>query len=186
MTSAEQSADGLPAGLVGRRVAGYRLEKEIGCPAVPPGERPRAALGAPQRPAALTLVRREPSAMNAVSQVFAVVAAAIHLIVWPLESFLYGHPRVRRLLTGGTADAPEVRLWRVNVGFYNLFLALGLVAGLVLLHSGHPGAGRAVVLYIAAFMVAGGATLFASEPKLWRGALGQAVPAAVILLAEAF
>ncbi len=124
--------------------------------------------------------------MNAVSQVFAVVAAAIHLIVWPLESFLYGHPRVRRLLTGGTADAPEVRLWRVNVGFYNLFLALGLVAGLVLLHSGYPGAGRAVVLYIAAFMVAGGATLFASEPKLWRGALGQAVPAAVILLAEAF
>ncbi|WP_316525861.1 DUF1304 family protein [Kitasatospora brasiliensis] len=93
---------------------------------------------------------------------------------------------MRRLLTGSTADAPQVRLWRVNVGFYNLFLALGLVAGLVLLHSGHAEAGRSIVRYIAAFMVAGGITLFVSEPKLWRGALGQAVPAAVILLAEAF
>ncbi|RKT08834.1 putative membrane protein [Streptomyces sp. 1114.5] len=124
--------------------------------------------------------------MDAVSQVFAMVAAAIHLIVWPLESFLYGHPRVRYLLTGNTADAPEVRLWRFNVGFYNLFLALGLVTGLVLLHTGHSSAGRPVILYIAAFMVAGGTTLVVSEPKLWRGALGQAVPAAVILLAEAF
>ncbi|MFJ8622489.1 DUF1304 domain-containing protein [Kitasatospora sp. NPDC093550] len=122
--------------------------------------------------------------MNAVSQVFAMVAAAIHLVVWPLESFLYGHPRVRYLLTGNTADAPEVRLWRFNVGFYNLFLALGLVAGLVLLHTGHSASGRAVIVYIGAFMLAGGITLFVSEPRLWRGALGQAVPAAVILLAE--
>lgn len=124
--------------------------------------------------------------MNAVSQVFAAVAAAIHLVVWPLESFLYGHPRVRRLLTGSTADAPEVRLWRVNVGFYNLFLALGLVVGLVLLHDGRSDAGRPIVRYVAAFMLAGGITLFASEPKLWRGALGQATPAAMVLLAETF
>ncbi|MFF9641333.1 DUF1304 domain-containing protein [Kitasatospora aureofaciens] len=123
--------------------------------------------------------------MNAVSQVFAMLAAAIHLVVWPLESYLYGHPRVRYMLTGSTADAPEVRLWRFNVGFYNLFLALGLVAGLVLLHTGHARAGQPVILYVAAFMVAGGITLFVSEPKVWRGALTQAVPAAVILIAEA-
>ncbi|MFF3006039.1 DUF1304 family protein [Kitasatospora sp. NPDC057940] len=124
--------------------------------------------------------------MNAVSQVFAVIAAAVHLLAWPLESFLYGHPRVRFLLTGSTADAPEVRLWRFNVGFYNLFLALGLVAGLVLLHTGHSASGRAVISYVAAFMVAGGVTLLASEPKVWRGALAQALPAAAILIAEAF
>ncbi|MEU9080174.1 DUF1304 family protein [Kitasatospora sp. NPDC004745] len=125
--------------------------------------------------------------MNAVSQVFAMLAAAIHLIAWPLESFLYGHPRVRFLLTGSTADAPEVRLWRFNVGFYNLFLALGLVAGLVLLHTdGHTTAGRAVISYIGAFLVAGGITLFVSERRLWRVALAQAVPAAVVLLAQAF
>ncbi|MFE6054360.1 DUF1304 family protein [Kitasatospora sp. NPDC056446] len=124
--------------------------------------------------------------MDAVSQVFAMVAAAVHLMAWPLESFLYGHPRVRYLLTGNTADAPEVRLWRFNVGFYNLFLALGLVAGLVLLHTGHPASGRPVILYIGAFLVAGGTTLFVSEPRLWRVALCQAVPAAIILATEAF
>ncbi|MFI6846446.1 DUF1304 domain-containing protein [Kitasatospora sp. NBC_00085] len=122
--------------------------------------------------------------MNAVSQLFALLAAAIHVIVWPLESFLYGHPRVRYLLTGSTADAPEVRLWRFNVGFYNLFLALGLAAGVTALHTRHETAGRAVVVYVSAFMIAGGITLFVSEPRLWRGALGQAVPPAVVLIAQ--
>ncbi|WP_380281889.1 DUF1304 domain-containing protein [Kitasatospora purpeofusca] len=123
--------------------------------------------------------------MNAVSQVFALIAAATHLVAWPLESFLYGHPRVRRLLTASTADAPQVRLWRVNVGFYNLFLALGLVAGLVALHIHQPVVGRTLIIYLSAFMIAAGATLFASDPRLWRGALGQALPPAVVLLAEA-
>ncbi|MFF3067734.1 DUF1304 domain-containing protein [Kitasatospora sp. NPDC057904] len=124
--------------------------------------------------------------MNAVSQVFAMLAAAVHIIAWPLESFLYGHPRVRFLLTGSTADAPEVRVWRFNVGFYNLFLALGLVAGLVLLHTRHDTAGRAMITYVSTFMIAGGVILFVSEPKVWRGALAQALPPVVVLLAEAF
>ncbi|MFB7471555.1 DUF1304 domain-containing protein [Kitasatospora sp. NPDC056184] len=123
--------------------------------------------------------------MNAVSQVFALIAAAVHLMVWPLESFLYGHPRVRRLLTASTADAPQVRLWRVNAGFYNLFLALGLVAGLVALHTGEPVVGRTLIIYLSAFMIAAGATLATSAPRLWRGALAQALPPAVVLLAHA-
>ncbi|WP_406194129.1 DUF1304 domain-containing protein [Kitasatospora sp. NBC_01560] len=124
--------------------------------------------------------------MNAVSQVFALIAAAIHVIAWPLESFLYGHPRVRYLLTGSTADAPEVRLWRFNVGFYNLFLALGLAAGVTALHTGHGTSGRALVVYVCAFMLAGGIILFVSERRLWRVALAQAVPPAVVLLADLF
>jgi putative membrane protein len=125
------------------------------------------------------------SGMNVVSQVFALIAAVVHLFVWPLESFLYGrHAWVREFLTGSTSDAPEVRLWRFNVGFYNLFLALGMIAGFVAVHLGHETAGRTLVLYLAAFMVAGGITLFVSAPKLWRGALGQAVPGAVVLVTE--
>lgn len=122
--------------------------------------------------------------MHAVSQVFALIAAAVHLFVWPLESFLYGRPWVRVFLTGSTADAPEVRLWRFNVGFYNLFLALGMIAGFVSLHLDHETVGRTLILYLAAFMTAGGLTLLVSAPKLWRGALGQAVPGVVILLTE--
>ncbi|MFB6888499.1 DUF1304 family protein [Kitasatospora sp. NPDC056327] len=122
--------------------------------------------------------------MNGVSQVFALITAGVHLVLWPLESFLFGHPRVRRLLTRSTADTPGLRLWRVNTGFYNLFLALGLLAGLVALHRDEPVVGRTLITYLSAFLVAAGLTLLASAPRLWRGALGQAVPPAVVLLAE--
>lgn len=124
------------------------------------------------------------SRMNVVSQVFVLVAAAVHVAVWPLESFLYGRPQVRVLLTGSTADAPEVRLWRFNVGFYNLFLALGLIAGFVALHLGHETVGRTLIIYLSFFMIGGGIMLFVSDPKLWRGSLGQALPPTVVLLAD--
>ncbi|GAA1535265.1 hypothetical protein GCM10009730_50640 [Streptomyces albidochromogenes] len=91
---------------------------------------------------------------------------------------------MRVLLTGSTADAPEVRLWRFNVGFYNLFLALGLVAGFVALRLGHVTTGRSLIVYICFFMIGGGIMLFVSAPKLWRGSLGQAVPPLVVLVAD--
>ncbi|MFC8915995.1 DUF1304 domain-containing protein [Streptomyces sp. NPDC047821] len=122
--------------------------------------------------------------MNAVSQVFALIAAAVHVFVWPLESFLYGRPWVRVFLTGSTADAPEVRLWRFNVGFYNLFLALGLIAGFVALRLGHETSGRSLITYVSAFMIGGGIMLLVSDPRLWRGSLGQAGPPLVVLLAD--
>ena len=122
--------------------------------------------------------------MNAVSQVFAIVAAAVHVFVWPLESFLYGRPWVRVFLTGSTADAPEVRLWRFNVGFYNLFLALGLIAGFVALRLGHEPPGRPLIIYVSVFMIGGGIMLLFSAPRLCPGSLGQAAPPLVVLLAD--
>ncbi|MGN9794127.1 DUF1304 domain-containing protein [Streptomyces sp. OZ13] len=83
-----------------------------------------------------------------------------------------------------TADAPEVRLWRFNVGFYNLFLALGLIAGFVTLHLGHETVGRTLIINLSFFMVGGGIMLFVSDPELWRGSLGQALPPAVVLPAD--
>ncbi|MGY1454043.1 DUF1304 domain-containing protein [Streptomyces sp. SS8] len=123
--------------------------------------------------------------MNVFSQVAALTAAAVHVFVWPLESFLYGSARVRLFLTGSTADAPEVRLWRVNVGFYNLFLALGLIAGVVSLHTGDANTGRSLIVYVCLFMVAAGTVLFVSDRGLWRGSLGQAAPPAIALAAHA-
>ncbi|MGW0562189.1 DUF1304 family protein [Streptomyces sp. NPDC003016] len=126
--------------------------------------------------------------MNVVSQVFAPFAAAVHIAVRPTESFLYGGPRIRVLLTGSTADAPEIRLWRFNVGFHSPFLALGLIAGIVALHLGHETAGRSpvtcVCICICASTIAGGIMLFVSGPTLWRGSPGQAPAPAVALAAD--
>jgi putative membrane protein len=74
----------------------------------------------------------------------------------------------RELLIGSTADAPEVRLWRFNVGNYNLSLALGLIAGFVALHLGHETVGRTLIIYLSFFMIGGGIMRFISDSKLWR------------------
>jgi putative membrane protein len=76
-----------------------------------------------------------------------------------------------------------VFLWAFNQGFYNLFLAAGAIGGVIAAHAGHPTAGRALTLYACGFMAAAGAVLAVSDRRLWRGALGQAVPPLIALVA---
>ena len=123
--------------------------------------------------------------MNLVSQVFALLAAVTHLVVGLLERFFYGRAAVRVLLTTSPADAPEVTLWRSGVAVYNLLLGLGLIAGVVALHAGEPTAGRTLILYLCALLIASALAFAASFPRLWRGALGQGLPPALALLAAA-
>ena len=123
--------------------------------------------------------------MNLVSQVFTLLAAVTHLAVGVLERFFYGRAAVRVLLTTSAADAPEVTLWRSGVAVYNLLLGLGLVAGVVALHVGEPTAGRTLILYLCACLIASSLTFAASFPRLWRGALGQGLPPALALPAAA-
>ncbi|CAL9578133.1 hypothetical protein SUDANB108_05005 [Streptomyces sp. enrichment culture] len=124
--------------------------------------------------------------MNVVTQVFALLAALIHLVVGVLERFFYHRPPVRQFLTTSTADAPEVTLWRSGVAVYNILLGLGLVAGVVTLHTGHETAGRALVLYLCAFLVVSAVVFAVSFPRLWRGALGQGLAPAVALVGALF
>jgi putative membrane protein len=49
--------------------------------------------------------------------------------------------------------------------------------------SGHGSVGRALVVYSCAFMAACGLVLFASDRRLWRGAIGQTVPPLIAVLA---
>ncbi|AXE88811.1 DUF1304 family protein [Streptomyces sp. Go-475] len=124
--------------------------------------------------------------MNVVTQAFALLAALIHLVVGVLERFFYHRPAVRLFLTTSTADAPEVTLWRSGVAVYNVLLGLGLLAGVVALHTGDETAGRALVLYLCGFLVVSAVVFAVSFPRLWRGALGQGLAPAVALLAALF
>ncbi len=121
--------------------------------------------------------------MNGVVQVFALIAALIHLVVGALEGFFYDRPAIRVFLTGSAADAPEVQLWRFFVGIYNIFLGLGIVAGVIALHAGHPAVGRTLIYYVCAFMVASGIVFLVTTPRLWRGAIGQLLPPGIAILA---
>ncbi|WP_412539207.1 DUF1304 domain-containing protein [Longispora sp. K20-0274] len=124
--------------------------------------------------------------MNAITQIFALVAALVHIWAGTLESFLFHRPEVRKLLTGSTNYPPELRLWTFCQGFYNFGLAAGPIAGVILLHQDHRAAGQALVIYACAFMAVSGVILFIADRKLWRGALGQAVPPLIALVAALF
>jgi putative membrane protein len=121
--------------------------------------------------------------MNLVTQIFAIVAALFHVAAFGLETVLFRRPAVQRLLLGRGEPTPEVRIFAFNQGFYNLFLAAGPVAGVIAAGTGHDSVGRALVVYSCAFMAACGAVLFVSNPKLWRGAVGQSAPPLVALIA---
>ena len=121
--------------------------------------------------------------MNLVTQIFAVVAALFHVAAFVMESLLFDRPAVQRILVGRPEPAAGVRLWAFNQGFYNLFLAAGPVAGLIAAWTGHESVGRALVVYSCAFMAGCGVVLFISNPKLWRGMVGQSAPPLIALIA---
>ncbi|WP_439379737.1 DUF1304 domain-containing protein [Amycolatopsis lexingtonensis] len=133
--------------------------------------------------------------MNAVAQVFAAVAVLVHLLAFTWEVLLFERRGVHEgIFKIPAANLPATRLWSFNVGCYNLFLAAGPVTGLVLLHTGNAGAGRALVLYCCAFMLLAGIALGVSDLlALSRprgagrgGALAQALPPLGALVAAFF
>ena len=116
--------------------------------------------------------------MNLASQAFALLAAALHVLIFFMESVWFMRPKVhRRFGAATTADAEARRLFAFNQGFYNLFLALGIFIGLALLYAGSDvTVGRALVLFNCACMVAAGVVLFFSAGrKMLRAAVMQVI-----------
>jgi len=120
--------------------------------------------------------------MSALAQVFIVIAGAIHVAVFLMESVLFSRPAVQRTFLGKAPSSPQLNLFAFNQGFYNLFLAIGSIGGVIVGGTG----GRAVALFCCGSMVAAGVVLVASQRRLWRGALLQIVPAGIALAAAAF
>ena len=82
--------------------------------------------------------------MHLIAVIAAVVAALIHVWFFVLESLQFDQPKVfGRFGITSAEDAAIVRPMAFNQGFYNLFLALGILAGLGLVASrpGRRGAG---------------------------------------------
>jgi len=126
--------------------------------------------------------------------VFALLAAGLHVLVFVWEALAFQRPAVhQRIFFTPTADVPAVRLWAFGVGFYNLFLACGTIAGVAAWSGGNETIGRALVIYTCLFMALSGLVLFiADRMELGRargkgigGALGQGVPPLIALIAAA-
>ena len=121
--------------------------------------------------------------MPLVASLAALLAAAFHVLFFVLESVTFSQPSVAARFGMTTPEQiAAVRPMAFNQGFYNLFLAIGIVGGLALVAAGSVDAGRAVVLFACACMVGAGAVLLSTNRRFVRSAAIQALPPLVAIV----
>jgi putative membrane protein len=122
--------------------------------------------------------------MPLIAQVAALLAAALHVLFFILESVTFSQPTVAaRFGLTSPEQIAAVRPMAFNQGFYNLFLAVGIAGGLALVAAGSVDAGRAVVLFACACMTGAGVVLLSTNRRFVRSAAIQAGPPLVAILA---
>ena len=106
-----------------------------------------------------------------VGSVLVGLAALLHVYIFVMESIQWSQPATwKRFGLKSQADAETTRPMAFNQGFYNLFLAIGVATGLVLLAAGVASVGLGMIFLAAGSMVAAALVLVLSSPKLARAA----------------
>ena len=118
-----------------------------------------------------------PATVPLAAVVLATIAALVHVYIFVLESLLWTAPRTRATFgIGSEAEARVTRELAYNQGWYNLFLAIGVLGGLVLARSdldATRAAGVGVLLFATGSMVAAALVLVVRRPALARAAVVQ-------------
>lgn len=119
--------------------------------------------------------------------VFAALAAALHVYIFVLESLTWTSPRTRATFGTTAEEAQATKELAFNQGFYNLFLAIVSVVGIVAVGLGHNAVGAALVFAGVGSMLAAAVVLLTSSPDKARAAITQGVfpLIAVVLLVVA-
>ena len=121
-------------------------------------------------------------AMAIAGLAFAALAALVHVYIFGLESLRWTTPRTRAVFGTTAEEAETTKMLAFNQGFYNLFLAVVTVAGIVTTALGHSGVGAALIVAGCGSMVAAGLVLLISSPSKARAAMVQLVTPAFALL----
>lgn len=119
--------------------------------------------------------------------VFAALAAALHVYIFVMESLTWTSSRTRATFGTTAEEAQATKELAFNQGFYNLFLAIVSVVGIVAVGLGHNAVGAALVFAGVGSMLAAAVVLLTSSPDKARAAITQgAFPLiAVVLLVVA-
>jgi putative membrane protein len=114
------------------------------------------------------------------------IAALIHVWIFVLESLRWTDPKTRRIFgIRKPEDAETLKQMAFNQGFYNLFLALMVTVGIILMAFGESVVGATLVFAGAGAMLLAALVLVASSPRMLKAALVQGVAplVGVVLLA---
>jgi len=105
--------------------------------------------------------------------IFAALAAVLHVYIFTMESLTWTTPRTRATFGTTAEEAETTKLLAFNQGFYNLFLAIVTVVGIVGVAMGHDAVGAALIFAGVGSMAAAAVVLLASSPDKARAALTQ-------------
>ncbi|QKS14965.1 DUF1304 domain-containing protein [Curtobacterium sp. Csp2] len=111
--------------------------------------------------------------MTVVALVFAALAALLHVYIFVLESVLWTTPRARNTFGTTAEEAQANRQLAYNQGFYNLFLAVLAIVGVVVVAAGGTAVGLTLVVAGTASMLGAALVLFASDDSKRRAASTQ-------------
>jgi len=115
--------------------------------------------------------------------VFAAVASLLHVFFFYLESIVFTKPATwPRFGVASQADADVLKPMAYNQGFYNLFLAVGTVLGIVLVAAGDTAVGGGLAIFGTATMAGAGVVLVSTGGNRLQPAAIQFVPAALAIV----
>ncbi|AWH95326.1 DUF1304 domain-containing protein [Dietzia psychralcaliphila] len=123
--------------------------------------------------------------MLTLSLVLAALAALVHVVIFVLESLMWTSARARRVFGLSLDEARNTQQLAFNQGFYNLFLAIVAVVGIVCVLVGSVPVGAALLFAGAGSMAAAALVLFFSAPDKRGAALKQGVLPLLSVLALA-
>jgi putative membrane protein len=109
----------------------------------------------------------------------------VHIFIFYLESIAWTSERARSTFGTSEEDAKTTKALAFNQGFYNLFLAISVIVGIMLFALGATVAGATLVFAGAGSMAAAALVLLISSPDKAGAALKQGVVPALGVIALA-
>jgi putative membrane protein len=105
--------------------------------------------------------------------IFAGLAALLHVYIWVMESLTWTSARTRATFGISEEEALATKELAFNQGFYNLFLAIVTVVGIVIGGFGYYAAAFALIFAGTGSMLAAAVVLLVSSPDKARAAITQ-------------
>ncbi len=105
--------------------------------------------------------------------IFAGLAALLHVYIWVMESLTWTSARTRATFGITEEEAQATKELAFNQGFYNLFLAIVTVVGIVIGGFGYDDAACALIFAGTGSMLAAAVVLLVSSPDKARAAITQ-------------